>query len=73
MRFTAVYVHGDSGYIVAFVEEFPNIVTQGKTMEQARERVREAIALTIEAHREMLHERLAAAGKTVILREELTV
>lgn len=71
MQFTAVYVEGDSGYIVVFVEEFPAIVTQGKTMEQARKRVREAVALLIDAHRETTRDRLA--DRETLLAETLTI
>ena len=36
-EFTAVYVEGDEGCIVVLVEEFPEIVTQGSDIEDARQ------------------------------------
>ena len=52
MDLTAVYVQGPSGYI-AFVEELPGANTQGETLEEARENLREAVDLVLEANREM--------------------
>ena len=40
------------GYI-AFVEELPGANTQGATLEEARENLREAVALVLEANREL--------------------
>ena len=70
LQFTAIYVQGDT-FIVAFVEEFPNIVTQGKTLEQARARVIEAVQLMLEMAREEAEE--CTAGKRVLLRETLDI
>jgi predicted RNase H-like HicB family nuclease len=51
MQLTAVYVEVPEGY-VAFVEELPGANTQGATLEEARENLREAAAMVIEANRE---------------------
>jgi predicted RNase H-like HicB family nuclease len=47
---TAVYRKVPEGYI-GFVEELPGANTQGATIEEARENLREAIELVIEANR----------------------
>ena len=52
MQLTAVYVPVPEGYI-AFVEELPGANTQGDTLEEARENLREAVALVLEANREL--------------------
>jgi len=70
MRFTAVYVNGDSGWIVAFVEEFPNIVTQGKTIEEARDRVIDAVRIMLEIGREECAE--STSDRPILLRETLS-
>lgn len=52
MDFTAVYQKRGCWY-VAWVEEIPGVNTQGKTLEEARENLREALKLVIEANREL--------------------
>lgn len=62
MQFTAVYLPVPEGY-VAFVEELPGANTQGETLEEARENLREAVELVLAANRELAERSLA--GKTV--------
>jgi predicted RNase H-like HicB family nuclease len=50
MELTAVFLKVPEGY-VGFVEELPGANTQGDTLEEARENLREAVALVIEANR----------------------
>ena len=57
MGFTAVYMKVPEGY-VAFVEELPGANTQGDTLEEARENLREAVALVLEANRELAEKSL---------------
>jgi predicted RNase H-like HicB family nuclease len=52
MEFTAVYMPVPEGY-VAFIEELPGANTQGETLEEARENLREAVELILEANREL--------------------
>jgi predicted RNase H-like HicB family nuclease len=63
MSFTAVYMRVPEGYI-AFVEELPGANTQGATIEEARENLQEAVALVLEANRELAEKSLA--GQTVV-------
>ncbi|MEA2205410.1 MAG: hypothetical protein QOE77_2186 [Blastocatellia bacterium] len=49
---TAVYRKVPEGYI-GFVEELPGANTQGATIEETREHLKEAIDLVIEANRSM--------------------
>ena len=62
MQFTAVYMEVPEGYI-AFVEELPGANTQGATLEEAKENLQEAVAMLLEANRELAENLLA--GKTV--------
>ena len=48
MQLTAVYMQVPEGY-VAFVEELPGANTQGKTLEEARANLDEAVMLVLEA------------------------
>jgi predicted RNase H-like HicB family nuclease len=47
---TAVYRKVPEGYI-GFVEELPGANTQGATLEEVRENLKEAVSLIIEANR----------------------
>src|SRR5437763_17068066 len=50
--YTAYYVEGDSGWVVAFVAQFPSVVIQGRTIEQARERLRTAVEILLDENEE---------------------
>jgi predicted RNase H-like HicB family nuclease len=63
LEFTAVYRKVPEGY-VAFVEELPGANTQGTTLDEARENLREAVELTLEANRALAEEDLV--GEDVI-------
>jgi len=69
--FTAVYQAADEGGFIAFVEELPGANTQGETLEEARENLREAVELILDANRELSRESLDEA--TVVIREDLVV
>ncbi len=58
MRLTAVYMKVPEGY-VAFVEELPGANTQGATIEEARTNLEEAVAMVLEANRELSEQSLA--------------
>jgi predicted RNase H-like HicB family nuclease len=60
MQLTAVYMEVPEGYI-AFVEELPGANTQGATLQEVKENLKEAVALVLEANREMVHD--ATVGK----------
>ena len=66
MSLTAVYQKVPEGYI-GFVEEVPGANTQGNTLEEARDNLREAVQLVLEANRQLAEADLA--GRKVI-REE---
>jgi len=55
MELTAVFVKVPEGY-VAFVEELPGANTQGVTLEEARDNLREAVELVVEANRTLVSE-----------------
>ena len=63
MTFTAVFQQFPEGY-AAFVEELPGANTQGKTLEEARKNLIEAVQLVLETNRELAEESLA--GQNVI-------
>jgi len=60
LELTAVFRKVPEGY-VAFVEELPGANTQGATLDEARENLREAAVLVLEANRTLLEEELRRA------------
>ncbi|MDQ3167597.1 MAG: type II toxin-antitoxin system HicB family antitoxin [Chloroflexota bacterium] len=68
-RFTAVFER-DGDWWVGSVEELPGANTQGRTLDEARENLRDAVAMVIAANRDLA--RRDAEGRDVI-REELRV
>ena len=68
-KFTAVFEKYGEWWI-GYVEELPGANTQGRTLEEARENLKEAAALVIEANRELT--RRESEGKEIV-REEFLV
>ncbi len=58
MELTAVFQKVPEGYI-AFIEELPGANTQGTTLEEARENLKEAVDLILESNRQLVEESLA--------------
>jgi predicted RNase H-like HicB family nuclease len=66
---TAIFKKVPEGYI-AFVEELPGANTQGRTLQEARTNLEEAIQLVLEANRVLTEEMLEDQD---IIRESLPV
>ena len=70
MKLTAVFIEAPEGGYVAFAEELPGANTQGETIDEARENLKDAIEL-------MLHFNRSAAEKEVagqrVIREAIEV
>lgn len=69
MQLTAVYVEVPEGYI-AFVEELPGANTQGATLDEAKQNLKEAVELVIEANRDLAAKSIEGMS---IQREPLTM
>ena len=69
MSFTAVYKK-DGDWWVGFVAEIPGANTQGATLEEARENLKEAVQMVLEANRELAREDLE---DPTAIREEIQV
>jgi predicted RNase H-like HicB family nuclease len=67
-EFTAIFQEAPEGGYVAFVEELPGANTQGETLDEARENLREAVTLVLDSNRLLAEQELR--GKKVI-RERL--
>ena len=68
-KFTAVFEQ-DGEWWIGYLEELPGANTQGRTLDEARENLKDAVRLLIAANRELTRRELQ--GKTII-REELVV
>jgi len=62
MKLTAVFMPVAEGYI-AFVEELPGANTQGSTLDETRENLKEAVQMVLDANRELAAKSIA--GKDV--------
>lgn len=69
MKLTAIFEQVGEWWL-GYVEELPGANTQGKTLDEVRENLREAVQLIIEVNREVLLEQIAGHE---IIRESLTV
>jgi len=56
MKLTAVFVPADEGGYTAFVEEIPGAITEGETIEEARENLQDALRMVLECNRELARE-----------------
>jgi predicted RNase H-like HicB family nuclease len=69
ITFTAVFKKVPEGYI-AFVEELPGANTQGATLAEARENLKEAVQLVIEANRSLAE---TAIGDQDVIKESFAI
>ena len=68
LKFTAVFEPVAEGGYAAYVEEIPGVNTQGETLEEARENLREALEMVLDVRREMAE--VEQVGRSII-REEI--
>ncbi len=69
LKLTSVFRKVPEGYI-AFVEALPGANTQGATLEEARENLKEAVELVLEANRILAEEELTEKD---LIRETMTL
>lgn len=68
-QLTAVFMKVPQGY-VGFVEELPGANTQGTTLEEARENLKEAVVLVLEANRDLARRSIDGAS---VIRESFSI
>lgn len=69
-KYTAIFERGEDGWWVARCLEMPEAITQGETIDEARENLKDAIHLLLEVRREDAEKELE--GRDVI-REPLVL
>jgi predicted RNase H-like HicB family nuclease len=68
--FTAVFERADEGGYCVFVEELPGAISQGETIEEARENIKDAIELILEVNRERT---LKGVDESRVIREQIVI
>ena len=68
-QFTAIYKKSGKWYL-GWIEEIPGVNTQGKTLKEAKENIKEALLLILETNR-FLNKKEISNGK--VIREPLSV
>jgi len=66
-KFTAVFEHVGEWWI-GYIEELPGANTQGRTLEESRENLKEAAHLIIEANRELTRRGIADTNTQILQR-----
>jgi len=69
-EFTAIIERRGNWYI-GYIEEISGVNTQGKTIKEVRENLREALKLIMEANKSLVEKELK--GKAEIIREPIVV
>ncbi|MGC1679187.1 MAG: type II toxin-antitoxin system HicB family antitoxin [Candidatus Binataceae bacterium] len=70
MEFTAVFREVPEGGYIAFVEELPGANTQAATLDLARQYLKEAVALVLDANRALAEESLKGVK---VIKESLLI
>ena len=70
MKLTALIEKSDDGWYVGQLEEFPEVLSQGKTLSEVKSNLLDALSVLVDANRESVA--FNNKGKTVI-REQLEV
>ena len=70
MKFTAIIEKSDDGWYVGQIEEIPAAISQGKTVEELKANLIDALQLILEVNRESTEK--AYQGK-IVIREELII
>jgi predicted RNase H-like HicB family nuclease len=65
-KLTAIYEHTEDGWWVVSVPEIPGAHSQGRTLEEAREMIQDAVRLLLEVRREDAEREAGESGKEVI-------
>lgn len=68
-QFTAIYKKSGKWYL-GWIEEIPGVNTQGKTLKEAKENLKEALLLILETNRFLSRKELS---KSKFIREPLSI
>ena len=68
--FTAIYEPADEGGYTCWVEELPGALSQGETLDEARENLKDAIRLVLEVRCELA---LEGVDQASLIRETIVI
>lgn len=63
MKLTAVFVPAAEGGFTALVEEIPGAISEGETIEEARENLADALRMVLECNRELARQQEPAESR----------
>lgn len=58
LQFKVLIEQDEDGYFVASIPELPGCHTQGKTLEEVRKRIKEAVELYLDVHKDLRKEKI---------------
>ena len=58
MKFNIIIEPAEEGGFMAFIEEMPNVCTQGETLEEVKENLKDAFEMVMDANRELKSKQL---------------
>jgi predicted RNase H-like HicB family nuclease len=62
MKLTAAYIPAPEGGYTAYVEEIPGAISEGETLDEARENLADALRMILECNRDIAREQQQPAG-----------
>ncbi len=65
LTLTTVFEEAEEGGYIGYVAELPGANTQGKTLEDVRENLSEAVELILSSNREQCEKNLSMSGKVI--------
>lgn len=70
MKLTAIIEEGENGWLVGQIEEIPTVISQGKTMEELKNNLLDALQLFLSTQKELTEKDYLGRNVT---REEIIV
>src|SRR4051812_6156502 len=67
MQLTAVFVPAAEGGYTALVEEIPGAISEGETLEEARENLADALRMVLECNRDLAREHEPAETRREVM------
>lgn len=71
-NFTAVYTKNNDWFL-GWIEEIPGVNTQGKTLEETKENLADALEMILSVNKDLLEKKLAKTRHSIFLREPITI
>lgn len=65
LKLTAIYETAEEGGYIGYIAELPGANTQGETLEETRENLKEAASLLLECYREEAENRFAETKNAI--------